>query len=129
MNSHIENTYEQAVPLWDEAVKKQTVKKILHTIRTEAKVPKLGVMLVGLGGNNGSTFVAGILANKKQTSWETKRGTEHSNFQASFTQCATAHASFQYMKKLVNCKMFSNQLRILCQWSIHVTLKFLDGTF
>ena len=96
MNSHIENTYEQAVPLWDEAVKKQTVKKILHNIRTEAKVPKLGVMLVGLGGNNGSTFVAGILANKKQTSWETKRGTEHANFHASFTQCATAHVGFQY---------------------------------
>ena len=35
-----------------------------HTIVTERKVPKLGVMLVGLGGNNGSTFVAGILANK-----------------------------------------------------------------
>jgi myo-inositol-1-phosphate synthase len=53
-------------------------------------------MLVGLGGNNGSTFVAGILANKKQTSWETKRGTEHANFHASFTQCATAHVGFQY---------------------------------
>ena len=52
-------------------------------------------MLVGLGGNNVSTFVAGILANKKQTNWEKKRGTEHPNFQTSFTQCATAHASFQ----------------------------------
>jgi myo-inositol-1-phosphate synthase len=31
-------------------------------------------MLVGLGGNNGSTFTAGILANKKQQSWETKAG-------------------------------------------------------
>ncbi len=50
-------------------------------------------------------------------------------YQASFTQCATAHAGFQYMKKLVNCKIFSNQLRILWQWSIRVTLKFLDGTF
>ena len=36
-----------------------------HLIQTETKVPKLGVMLVGLGGNNGSTFTAGILANKK----------------------------------------------------------------
>jgi myo-inositol-1-phosphate synthase len=65
------------------------------------------IMLVGLGRNNVSTFVAGILTNKKQTSWETKRGTKHSNFQASFTQCAIAHAGFQYMKKLVNCKIFS----------------------
>ena len=63
-------------------------------------------MLVGLGGNNVSTFVAGILANKKQTNWETKRDTEHSNFQASFTQCATAHASFQYMKNWSTARCF-----------------------
>jgi myo-inositol-1-phosphate synthase len=29
-------------------------------------------MLVGLGGNNGSTLVAGILANKKKLEWETR---------------------------------------------------------
>ena len=45
-----------------------------HTIATQKKVPKLGVMLVGLGGNNGSTFVAGILANKKKVEWETRQG-------------------------------------------------------
>jgi myo-inositol-1-phosphate synthase len=32
-------------------------------------------MLVGLGGNNGSTLVAGIIANKKKLSWDTKNGT------------------------------------------------------
>jgi myo-inositol-1-phosphate synthase len=36
-----------------------------HVIETNMHVPKLGVMLVGLGGNNGSTMVAGIIANKK----------------------------------------------------------------
>jgi hypothetical protein len=30
-----------------------------HIIETNIKVPKLGVMLIGLGGNNGSTMVAG----------------------------------------------------------------------
>lgn len=35
-----------------------------YMIETEARVPKLGVMLVGMGGNNGATFIAGILANK-----------------------------------------------------------------
>lgn len=43
-----------------------------HIIETHTKVPKLGVMLIGLGGNNGSTMVAGIMANKKHLSWETK---------------------------------------------------------
>lgn len=36
-----------------------------YEFRVNRKVPKLGVMLVGLGGNNGTTLVAGILANKQ----------------------------------------------------------------
>lgn len=97
MNSNLlVNNYEQSIPMWDEAEKKQTVKKLVHKIETVAKVPKLGVMLVGLGGNNGSTFVAGILANKKKQSWETKNGIQHPNFHGSFTQSATAHVGFKY---------------------------------
>ena len=60
----IVNTYEQTVPIFDDACEKPMNKKITHTIETVAKVPKLGVMLVGLRANNGSTFTAGILANK-----------------------------------------------------------------
>lgn len=56
-------------------------------------------MLVGLGGNNGSTFTAGILANKKKQTWETKRGTEHPNFHGSFTQSATTHVGYQFDEK------------------------------
>ena len=59
-------------------------------------------MLVGLGGNNGSTFVAGILANKLKTSWETKRGIEHPNFHGSFTQSATAHVGYKYNEETNN---------------------------
>jgi myo-inositol-1-phosphate synthase len=55
-------------------------------------------MLVGLGGNNGSTFTAGILANKKQQMWETKRGMEKPNFYGSLTQCGTAHVGYNYEK-------------------------------
>lgn len=56
-----------------------------HKIETERRVPKLGIMLVGLGGNNGSTLVAGIMANKKKLAWETKNGTQSANFYGSFT--------------------------------------------
>ena len=66
------------------------------SIITSKKVPKLGVMLVGLGGNNGSTFTAGILANRKQMQWETKQGTVRSNFYGSFTQSATTHVGFKF---------------------------------
>jgi len=65
-------------------------------IATEKKVPKLGVLLVGLGGNNGSTLVAGILANKKKLSWEAKNGVQTANFYGSFTQSATVHVGFKY---------------------------------
>jgi myo-inositol-1-phosphate synthase len=56
-----------------------------HIIQTEKKVPKLGVMLVGLGGNNGSTFLAGILANKKKLKWATRQGEAEANFYGSLT--------------------------------------------
>nr|XP_022906685.1 inositol-3-phosphate synthase [Onthophagus taurus] len=59
------------------------------TIRTERKVPKLGVMLVGWGGNNGSTFTAGIIANKLGLSWPTKRGMQLANWFGSVTQAST----------------------------------------
>lgn len=92
----IVNNYEQSVPMWDEVEGKQTVKKITHEVVTETKVPKIGVMLVGLGGNNGSTFTAGIIANKKNQSWETKNGVQHPNFNGSFTQSATAHVGYKF---------------------------------
>jgi myo-inositol-1-phosphate synthase len=53
-------------------------------------------MLVGLGGNNGSTFTAGILANRKNLSWNTKNGEMTSNFFGSFTQSATTHVGFAF---------------------------------
>jgi len=59
------------------------------TLKTEKTVPKMGVMLVGLGGNNGSTFMAGVLANKQKLSWRTKEGVEHSNWFGSLTQAST----------------------------------------
>ena len=86
------------MPIYDEIAQTQTVKNVSHKIETQATVPKLGVMLVGLGGNNGSTFTAGILANKRQQMWETKRGMEKPNFFGSLTQCGTAHVGYNYDK-------------------------------
>lgn len=60
-------------------------KTIDHTIEFNSKVPKLGVLLVGLGGNNGTTFVSGILANKHNLSFETKKGLQKPNYFGSFT--------------------------------------------
>lgn len=44
------------------------------TFRTERRVPRLGVMLVGWGGNNGTTVTAAVLANKLGLTWRTNTG-------------------------------------------------------
>ena len=64
-------------------------KQVEHTIVTEKNVPKVGLMLVGLGGNNGSTLTAGLLAHKHGVEWESKNGTHKPDFYGSFTQCGT----------------------------------------
>ncbi|XP_031830805.1 inositol-3-phosphate synthase isoform X2 [Nomia melanderi] len=58
-------------------------------IRTQLKVPKLGLMLVGWGGNNGSTITAALLANKLKLSWETKNGVQKANWYGSLIQAST----------------------------------------
>ncbi|CCF58783.1 hypothetical protein KAFR_0F01860 [Kazachstania africana CBS 2517] len=50
---------------------------------------KVGIMLVGLGGNNGSTFLASLLANKNNISFNTREGTVEPNYYGSMTQSST----------------------------------------
>jgi len=52
------------------------VRPVTHKMvfRTKSITPRLGVMLVGWGGNNGSTVTATILANRLNLSWKTKHG-------------------------------------------------------
>jgi len=59
------------------------------TFKTGRKVPRMGMMLVGLGGNNGSTVVASTIANRLGLTWETRRGTVASNYFGSITQSST----------------------------------------
>ncbi|MEE6488264.1 hypothetical protein FKM82_015171 [Ascaphus truei] len=57
--------------------------------RTERRVPKLGVMLVGWGGNNGTTVTAAVLANRMGLSWMTKTGKKVANYYGSLFQSST----------------------------------------
>mmetsp|Transcript_43827 Transcript_43827/g.70456 ORF Transcript_43827/g.70456 Transcript_43827/m.70456 type:complete len:515 (+) Transcript_43827:102-1646(+) len=59
------------------------------TIRTKRKIPKIGMMLVGLGGNNGTTITGGIIANREKLSWMTKEGRMEADYVGSITQSAT----------------------------------------
>ncbi|KIY93857.1 myo-inositol-1-phosphate synthase [Monoraphidium neglectum] len=60
-----------------------------YEFAVDRRVPKLGIMLVGLGGNNGTTVAAGILANKHGITWMTKDGLKKPNYWGSLTQAAT----------------------------------------
>lgn len=60
-----------------------------YEFKVDLKVPKLGVMLVGLGGNNGTTFCAAHFANKHNIEFNTKEGVVKPNYYGSVTQSAT----------------------------------------
>ena len=64
-------------------------KETLYDFKVDRKIPKLGVMLVGWGGNNGSTVTAGIIANKRGLVWDTKEGTQAANYYGSVIMGST----------------------------------------
>ncbi|WFD44517.1 inositol-3-phosphate synthase [Malassezia psittaci] len=57
--------------------------------RTKRAVPKTGLMLVGLGGNNGTTITATILANRHQIQWRNKEGLQTPNYYGSLVRAST----------------------------------------
>ncbi len=63
--------------------------RINYKFKTDLNVPKLGLMLVGWGGNNGSTLTASIIANKKNLEWQTKRGLQSANYFGSLVMAST----------------------------------------
>jgi myo-inositol-1-phosphate synthase len=66
-----------------------TNEKFNYKFKTDLKVPKVGLMLVGWGGNNGSTLTASIIANKKNLQWQTKRGLQSANYFGSLLFAST----------------------------------------
>lgn len=60
-----------------------------YEFKVDLTVPKTGLMLVGLGGNNGTTMVAATLANKHNISFENKEGVVKPNYYGSVTQSST----------------------------------------
>ncbi|CAN6478229.1 unnamed protein product [Victoria cruziana] len=64
-------------------------KVVKYEFKTSTRLPKLGVMLVGWGGNNGSTLTAGVIANREGISWATKDKIQRANYFGSLTQAST----------------------------------------
>ncbi|KAJ6144122.1 hypothetical protein N7470_008017 [Penicillium chermesinum] len=66
-----------------------TPKSTEYHFKVDRKVGKVGMMLVGWGGNNGSTVTAGILANRRKLSWETREGKQSANYYGSIVMSST----------------------------------------
>ncbi|KAF8529858.1 Myo-inositol-1-phosphate synthase [Gautieria morchelliformis] len=60
-----------------------------YEFRTGRKVQKTGLMMVGMGGNNGTTLCATILANRHNITWHTKSGVQTPNYIGSLLRAST----------------------------------------
>ncbi|KAK9470170.1 uncharacterized protein V1510DRAFT_423890 [Dipodascopsis tothii] len=60
-----------------------------YEFKIETAVPRTGLMMVGLGGNNGSTLTATITANRYGIGFRTKAGLQKPNYYGSVTQAST----------------------------------------
>ena len=66
-----------------------TPKETVYDFRVERKVGKVGMMLVGWGGNNGTTVTAGIIANRRGLVWDTREGKRPANYYGSVVMGST----------------------------------------
>ncbi len=88
---HIYSTYNYATTTVEKRGADLLVqpKNVEYQFRTKRTVPKTGLMLVGWGGNNGSTVTAGILANQSNLSWDTREGRQGANYMGSVVMGST----------------------------------------
>src|SRR6187402_2227510 len=66
-----------------------TPKETVYDFKVDRKIPKTGMMLVGWGGNNGTTVTAGILANRRGLVWDTREGSRAANYYGSIVMGST----------------------------------------
>jgi len=90
---YIESTYqyEKNEVTLDAASQSVHIKpaKYEYKFRTQRDTGKVGLLMVGWGGNNGSTVTASIYANKNKINWMRKEGEQQPNYYGSLTQATT----------------------------------------
>jgi myo-inositol-1-phosphate synthase len=63
----------------------------IFEFRTSRRVPRMGLLQVGWGGNNGSTLTAAIVANREKICWHSRESLCSPNYYGSVTQTASVH--------------------------------------
>ncbi|KAK6892191.1 Inositol-3-phosphate synthase [Candida tropicalis] len=87
---HTKYTYENSIVEKDASGNfNVTPTAVNYEFKLDLKVPKVGLLLVGIGGNNGTTVLGATLANKHKISFETKEGVVKPNYYGSVTQSST----------------------------------------
>lgn len=66
-----------------------TPKETVYDFKVDRKVGRVGMMLVGWGGNNGTTVTAGIIANRRGLVWDTREGKREANYYGSVIMGST----------------------------------------
>ena len=66
-----------------------TPKETVYDFKVDRKVGRVGMMLVGWGGNNGSTVTAGMIANRRGLTWDTREGPRAANYYGSVVMGST----------------------------------------
>lgn len=66
-----------------------TPRETVYDFKVDRKVGKVGMMLVGWGGNNGTTVTAGIIANRRGLVWDTREGPRAANYYGSVVMGST----------------------------------------
>nr|KMM66383.1 inositol-3-phosphate synthase [Coccidioides posadasii RMSCC 3488] len=64
-------------------------KETVYNFKVDRKSGKVGMMLVGWGGNNGTTVTAGIMANRRGLVWDTREGKRAANYYGSLVMGST----------------------------------------
>ena len=76
-----------------------------------SKEKKLGVMIVGLGGNNGSTLTSTLLAYNKSINWENKNGEHSVKWYGSISQYGSVNLGYDNQGKVVS-KLIKNMVSL-----------------
>jgi len=60
-----------------------------YEFQTKRTVGRTGLMMIGVGGNNGTTLCATVLANRHNIIWHTKQGAQQPNYIGSLLRAST----------------------------------------
>lgn len=80
-------------------IKEKTFK--IHITEYDTK-KKLGIMIVGLGGNNGSTLTTSLLAYNKKLIWENKGGEHEVKWYGSISQYGSVNLGYNNKGEIVS---------------------------